>query len=510
MAMKNMTNKLIKNIVIMFAIFFCLIIATGCGKEIKEINSVNDLLGPDITIAYPLGAGAMFEAEKVFKNAKLVSLGDDENSILSLRKGMVDAYCQSREYLEYYCMTCNITDCKILKESFGESANIAFGISRKSNINNLKEKANEFVALCHKNGVVEKLLKKWTSDKNASLEKVELPSDSPVTLKVATFGKLQPFSFFKGNELVGFDIDIANLFAKHIGAKIEFHCLDFTAMIMAAGTGKVDIVSSDLNITEERAKEIDFSDILFSSENALIVRGYDSKNDKNQVSFWEDLKASFNRTFIVEDRWKLITDGLGVTILISVCSGILGSIIGFCLCMLRRTKNKVIDNLTLAFIRIIQGIPAVVFLMVLYYVVFGKVDISPVTVSIIGFAINFGAYVSEMMRTGIEAVDIGQNEAAIALGYSNSQSFFKVVFPQAAKHFLPVMKGEFISMVKMTSIVGYIAGQDLTKATDIIRARTMEAFFPLIVTAVIYFVIANLMTYTLSIIETKVVCRKQN
>ena len=236
----------------------------------------------------------------------------------------------------------------------------------------------------------------------------------------------------------------------------------------------------------------------------LLGEDTDSVNDKNQVSFWDDLKASFNRTFIVEDRWRLIIDGLGVTVFISVCSGILGSFFGFCLCMLRRTKNKVIDRLTLAFIRIIQGIPAVVFLMVLYYVVFGKVDISPIAVSIIGFAINFGAYVSEMMRTGIEAVDIGQNEAALALGYSNVQSFFKVIFPQAAKHFLPVMKGEFISMVKMTSIVGYIAGQDLTKATDIIRARTMEAFFPLIITAIIYFIIANLMTMLITKIEIKI------
>ena len=300
MIIKAQTNKLIKNIVLIFAVFFCLIIATGCGKEIKEINSINDLLGPDIAIAYPLGSGAMFEAEKVFKNAKLVSLGDDENSILSLRKGMVDAYCQSREYLEYYRMSCNITDCKILKESFGESANIAFGISRKTKIDNLKEKANEFVALCHENGVVEKLLKKWTSDKNASLEKVELPNNSPVTLKVATCGKLQPFSFFKGNELVGFDIDIANLFAKHIGAKIEFQCLDFTAMVMAAGTGRVDIISSDLNITEERAKEIDFSDILFSSENALIVRGYDS----NYISEGQNKAVKTKKFVKIEDFYN--------------------------------------------------------------------------------------------------------------------------------------------------------------------------------------------------------------
>ena len=109
-----------------------------------------------------------------------------------------------------------------------------------------------------------------------------------------------------------------------------------------------------------------------------------------------------------------------------------------------------------------------------------------------------------MMRTGIETVDKGQSEAALAMGYTKGQTFFKIVLPQAARNFIPVLKGEFISMVKMTSVVGYIAVQDLTKVSDIIRSRTMEAFFPLIMTAVIYFIVANMMTSALSFAEKKV------
>ena len=110
----------------------------------------------------------------------------------------------------------------------------------------------------------------------------------------------------------------------------------------------------------------------------------------------------------------------------------------------------------------------------------------------------------------IESVDKGQNEAALALGYTKRQSFFKVVFPQAAKHFLPVIKGEFVSLVKMTSIVGYITIQDLTKASDIIRSRTYEAFFPLIVTAIIYFVISWLLTIVLGRIEIRLDPKKRS
>lgn len=218
-------------------------------------------------------------------------------------------------------------------------------------------------------------------------------------------------------------------------------------------------------------------------------------------SFLDGLKQSFIRTFVTENRWKLVLDGLVVTVVLSVCSGLLGSVLGFGICMLRRSKKKIASIPAAVFIRIIQGTPIVVLLMILYYIIFGKLDISAILVAILGFAVNFGVYVSEMIRTGIDAVDKGQIEAAHALGFTRMRTFWKITFPQAARHFLPVFKGEFISMVKMTSVVGYIAIQDLTKVSDIIRSRTLEAFFPLIATAVLYFLVANILTILLSRLE---------
>ena len=154
-------------------------------------------------------------------------------------------------------------------------------------------------------------------------------------------------------------------------------------------------------------------------------------------------------------------------------------------------------------IRIMQGMPMVVLLMIMFYIVFARTSISGVWVAVIGFGMNFGAYVSEMIRTGILAVDKGQMEAALALGYTKPRAFMKIVLPQAARHFLPVFQGEFISLVKMTSVVGYIAIQDLTKAGDIIRSRTYEAFFPLIAIAIVYFVIAWLLTRVLVALQNR-------
>jgi polar amino acid transport system substrate-binding protein len=181
----------------------------------------------------------------------------------------------------------------------------------------------------------------------------------------------------------------------------------------------------------------------------------------------------------------------------------LGSLIGFGFCMLRLSRRQYANIFALGYIRLLQGIPSVVLLMVLFYIVFARTGLDGVWVAIIGFGMNFGAYAAEIMRTGILAVDKGQMEAALALGYTKPRAFFKIVFPQAAHHFLPVFQGEFISMVKMTSVVGYIAILDLTKASDIIRSRTYEAFFPLIMTAIIYLIIIWILTRVLTMLQRR-------
>ena len=142
--------------------------------------------------------------------------------------------------------------------------------------------------------------------------------------------------------------------------------------------------------------------------------------------------------------------------------------------------------------------------MIIFYIIFASVNINPVLVAVIAFGINFGAYVSEMFRTSIQSIDKGQSEAGIASGFTKVQTFVHIVMPQALRQVLPVYKGEFISLVKMTSIVGYVAVQDLTKASDIIRSRTFDAFFPLIMAAVIYLLIAWLLTWALGRVEISV------
>ena len=178
--------------------------------------------------------------------------------------------------------------------------------------------------------------------------------------------------------------------------------------------------------------------------------------------------------------------------------------LGGLICWMKMSKRRFLSAFANVNINLLRGTPVLVLLMIIYYIVFASVNINPVLVAIFAFGLNFAAYVSEMFRTSIESIEKGQKEAGIAGGFTKVQTFIHIITPQALRHLLPVYKGEFISLVKMTSIVGYIAVQDLTKASDIIRSRTFDAFFPLIMAAVLYLILAWLLTWALGYVEIRV------
>lgn len=369
----------------------------------------------------------------------------------------------------------------------------------------LREQFNTVIAKFQADGTIASLKEKWLgADDSAKTLPQQDWAGTQGTIRYYYDGAHEPLTYLgSGGEPLGLEIDLLLLIARELDCAVEMTTCEFVSLIAALESGKADVVSGSMSITQERAKRVDFADTHYDSAMVLLVR--DTDGAARQEGFFAGLADSFQSTFVVEGRWRLILQGLGITILLSVFSGFFGLCLGFGICMLRRSGYKPVQLGAAVFVRVIQGTPIVVFLMILYYGIFGSVDISGIVVAIIGFSINFAAYSSEMMRAGIETVDRGQSEAALAMGYTKRQTFFKIVFPQAAGNFIPVLKGEFISMVKMTSVVGYIAVQDLTKVSDIIRSRTMEAFFPLIVTAVLYFAIANVMAAVLSFAEQKAV-----
>lgn len=222
----------------------------------------------------------------------------------------------------------------------------------------------------------------------------------------------------------------------------------------------------------------------------------------------QELKSSFISNFIDDNRWRYITDGLKITLLVTVFAVLIGVVLGFLIAIVRTThdktgKLKILNAICKVYLTVIRGTPVVVQLMIIYFIIFGSVDISKVVVAIVAFGINSGAYVAEIFRSGIMSIDNGQFEAGRSLGFNYAQTMMYIVMPQAFKNVLPTLCNEFISLLKETSVSGYIALQDLTKGGDIIRSRTYDAFMPLIAVALIYLAMVIIFTKLVSLLERR-------
>ena len=220
---------------------------------------------------------------------------------------------------------------------------------------------------------------------------------------------------------------------------------------------------------------------------------------------WIDrLIFNFERCFLREDRWRLLLQGLGVTIKVSIVSLLMGLVIGFLIALCSLSKSKILRAIGKVYTDVIRGTPSVTQLMIIYFVVFAPFpNVEKWLIASIAFAINSGAYVAEIIRGGILSVDKGQTEAGASLGLKGSQTMMYIVVPQAVKNIFPALGNEFITLIKETAIVGYVGLMDIQKAGDFIKSATFEAFTPLIATAIIYFVIIKALTLALDAFEKK-------
>lgn len=226
------------------------------------------------------------------------------------------------------------------------------------------------------------------------------------------------------------------------------------------------------------------------------------------MELFNSLKDSFYENFIVDDRWKYLTDGLKNTLLITILAILIGIILGFIVAIIRAThdktgKMKIFNFFAKIYLTIIRGTPVVVQLMIIYFVIFGSVNINKVFVAVLAFGLNSGAYVAEIVRSGIMSIDNGQFEAGSSLGLSYRQTMTSIILPQAFKNVLPALANEFIVLLKETSVAGYIAIADLTKGGDVIRSQTYDPFLPLIAVAVIYLVMVMFLTSLVTKLERR-------
>ncbi len=222
----------------------------------------------------------------------------------------------------------------------------------------------------------------------------------------------------------------------------------------------------------------------------------------------QKLEDKFYLCFIEDNRWKYMADGLGTTLTVTFFAVLIGVALGFLVAIIRTTydktgKLKFLNWICNIYLTVIRGTPVTVQLLIMYFVIFSSPDVSKLFVAIMAFGINSGAYVAEIVRSGIMSIDVGQMEAGRSLGLNYVQTMTQIIIPQAFKNVLPAMGNEFIVLLKETSVCGYIALQDLTKGGDIIRGRTFEAFMPLIAVALVYLILVMILSRGVAWLERR-------
>jgi ABC-type amino acid transport system permease subunit len=235
------------------------------------------------------------------------------------------------------------------------------------------------------------------------------------------------------------------------------------------------------------------------------------------AEWFAGIKADFILNFIEDNRWKFMVRGLGVTLEVTLFAVLVGIAIGVLVAIVRATHDKNASEMRPGigrfflkfcnvicklYLTVIRGTPVVVQLMIIYYIIFASSN-NKVVVAIFSFGINSGAYVAEIIRSGIMSVDSGQFEAGRSLGFNYVQTMRHIIIPQAFKNVLPALANEFIVLLKETSVSGYIALNDLAKAGDIIRGRTYSAFMPLIAVALVYLILVIFFTWLVGKLERR-------
>ena len=390
----------------------------------------------------------------------------------------------------------------------GYSVEIGYAFGKNDTGDLLKQQMDEYLNALRADGRLDQIWDHWCGDTEPT-EAPEVPDFSGgKPLKVALDLSRKPFVYLLNNEYAGFEVDVLYRFCLEYGYAPELEVSQWTAGVAGLQQGKYDVLSCGIYITEERKESVNFCEPYMIADVIMVV--YEGEEDS---SFMDSFRDGFEKTFIREDRWKLIAEGILTTLLISICAVAGGTAFGFGLYLLARSENRILSGftklITRIFSRILAGTPTLVVLMILFFVVFGKTNIPGVPVAILGFVLTFGAFVYNHLTLTVNGVDKGQTEAAYALGYNRNKTFFRIILPQALQVFLPTYTGEVVSLIKATAVVGYISVNDLTKMGDIIRSNTYIAFFPLIAVAVIYFAITWGAASLLGLVQKKMDPKKR-
>lgn len=449
--------------IFILAILICLSVA-GCGKDDDSkplaVESVEDLAGT--TIGVQIGTtGAIYAEDFVAENpgTEIIRYNKGADAVQALKQQKIDAVLIDEQPALAFVEKNN--ELTIADEEFAMEE-YAIGIAKENT--ELLYQINDALEAIKVNGTMDEIVANYIGD-----EKGEHPYESPEgltlgngTLTMATNVAFPPYEYYEDKTAVGIDIDMMQAIADYLNMDLVVSDMEFDSVIMAVQSGKADVAAAGLTVTEDRLKNISFSESYTTAKQVII---YNNGEKAEKMS----LADKIYQTFIEKNRWQYIPKGLANTLLITV----------------------------------FRGTPMVVQLLIMYYVVFAQTAVNPLIAAVIAFGLNSGAYLSEAIRSGIMAIEIGQFEAGRSMGFNYHETVRYIIMPQAIKVSLPAIFNEYIALLKESSIVGYIGLMDLTKAGDIIRSNTYEALVPLVSVALVYLALVMIMTSFVSRLERR-------
>lgn len=485
-----------------------LLTLTACGQKKdsapeKTISGVDDLEGAKIGVQIgTVGDTYASDYEGDDAGTEVARYNKGADAVQALKQNKID--CVIIDEQPALAFVEKNPELKILDEEF---TNEDYAICVAKGNDELLDKINGALDVLKQNGTLENIINNYIGD-NVGKTPYVSPDDvtrDNGTLTMATNAAFPPYEYYENGAVVGIDAEMAQAIADQLGMDLVISDMEFDSIIAAVQSGKADIGVAGLTVTEDRLKNINFSESYTTAKQVIIVN-----TGKGAAS--QSFAEKFKQVFIEKDRWQYIPRGLRTTLIISFCAGLIGIFLGFLFAVIRVANDRnderkvgirILNAIVKVYLTIFRGTPMMVQLLIMYYVIFATVKANPIMTAVIAFGLNSGAYVAEAIRAGIMSVEIGQFEAGRSLGFTYGQTMIHIILPQAVKNALPAICNEFIALLKESSIVGYIGLIDLTKAGDIIRSNTYEAFMPLIAVALVYLVIVMFLTSLVGRLERR-------
>lgn len=504
---KMQTRKRSLAVILLTALM--LLTLTACGQKNadqapdKVISGVDDLEGAKIGVQIgTVGDTYASDYEGDDAGTEVARYNKGADAVQALKQNKID--CVIIDEQPALAFVDKNPELKILDEEF---TNEDYAICVAKGNDELLDKINGALDELKQDGTLESIINNYIgvdAGKTPYVSSDDVIRDNG-TLTMATNAAFPPYEYYENGTIVGIDADMAQAIADKLGMNLVISDMEFDSIIAAVQSGKADFGAAGLTVTEDRLKNINFSESYTTAKQVIIVNTGEGANQQSLVE-------KFKQVFIENDRWQYIPKGLRNTLIITFFAGVIGIILGFLFAIIRVANDRndekklgirVLNAIVKVYLTIFRGTPMMVQLLIMYYVIFASVKANPIMTAVLAFGLNSGAYVAEAIRAGIMSVEIGQFEAGRSLGFTYGQTMIHIILPQAVKNALPAMCNEFIALLKESSIVGYIGLIDLTKAGDIIRSNTYEAFMPLIAVALVYLVIVMFLTFLVGRLERR-------